>query len=183
MLKNEKLKGQLIVEVIVALGVLTIGFMGTLALLSRSIGLSRVVSDNYTATYLAAEGIEIVRNIISRDNVNIARDPLATPWASGFIDGVYEVEYGSDLLTAIPPQSGPRPILFNSLTKFYSYLETSDTRETPFVRAVGIELKHNNNEMAVSSTVRWSTRGGGNFEIVLEDHFFNWVPPVPPPSP
>src|SRR3989344_7355701 len=69
--------GQALVEVMVAVSILTVGFLGIVGLLSRALALNRVVADNYTATYLAAEGIEITKNIVDGNVVQ------GQPWNSG----------------------------------------------------------------------------------------------------
>jgi hypothetical protein len=44
-----------------------IGFFG---LLKASLQLTRITADNYTATHLAIEGVEIVANIIQENYIN-----------------------------------------------------------------------------------------------------------------
>ncbi len=77
--------GQSLIETVVALSVLVVGLLGIVVLLNNSLGLNRVTADNYTATYLAAEGIEVIKNLI--DANIIAR----CPWNSGFTAGSFEV--------------------------------------------------------------------------------------------
>ena len=51
----------------VAITVLTVGFLGISSLLSQSLALNRVTTNEITATYLASEGIEIAKNLIDHD--------------------------------------------------------------------------------------------------------------------
>jgi len=159
-LKNTK--GQAIVESIIALSVLTVGFLSLIALMSNAIGLSKVNSEYYVATYLAAEGIEVVKNII--DTNVIARkswnDGLAT-------DGDYEVEYNSSSL--LPNQNRYLNFDFNPNNKTYNY---SAGERTPFKRVIRID-NINSNHIKVKSTVFWTSRGGAQFQVDLEDHFYN----------
>jgi len=53
----------------IALSILVFSFLGLWGLLARSYAITRIVSDDYIGTYLAAEGIEIVKNLIDY-NVN-----------------------------------------------------------------------------------------------------------------
>ncbi len=154
-------RGQVVVESLVALGILTVGFLGILTLLSRSISLNRVVSDNYTATYLAAEGLEVVKNII---DTNVIQN---RPWNSGFSNGDFEVQYASALLEA----TQSRFLLFDPSQNLYSY---GGSVVTPFTRTIRVALV-GGNEIKVNSIVSWSSRGG-EYDINLEDHFFNWRP-------
>ena len=154
--------GQALLEAIIAGSVLTVGFLGLLALLARSLSVNRVVADNYVGTYLAGEGIEVVKNMI---DANILQ---GRPWNSGLRDGAYEVEYNSRSLTP----SRDRFLSFDPVSNLYGY---GASRETSYTRAVSLSLI-GADEISVNSLVSWTTRGGGNFQINLEDHFFNWRP-------
>lgn len=154
-------KGYLLVESIIAIMIVTVGLLGIFSLLSRSLSLNRVVSDRVKAAYLAAEGIEIVKNLL--DN-NLIQEK---PWNSGVSDGEYEVDYKS--LSLSPKES--RFLSFNSSDGFYSY---GDFQPTSFKRTIIINNSEDGQTMRVNSDVKWTTRGGGKFEINLEDHFFNW---------
>ena len=59
--------GQSLIEVMVAVTALTVSFLGISSLLSQSLALNRVISNEATATYLASEGIEIAKNLIDHD--------------------------------------------------------------------------------------------------------------------
>ncbi|MFH0890868.1 MAG: hypothetical protein V1856_02455 [Candidatus Liptonbacteria bacterium] len=157
-------KGQALVEALVAMGVLSIGFMGIFQLLSQSLALNRVVSDNYVASYLAGEGIEIIKNII--DSNIIAGG--ASNWKSGLAAGSYEVQYDS----VAPSGNQNRNLNYNPTTHLYGY---GPGRQTGFRRVVIIESL-NNREMRVRSRVTWSARGGGSSQVEAEDHFYNWRP-------
>lgn len=153
--------GQSLVEAVVAVSVLITGFMGILGLLSRSFYINRVVADDYTASYLASEGIEVVKNLIDHNVI------VGSPWNSGFTDGSYEVEYST---ASFPLQSFlGRNLLFSSSTDLYGY---SGTVPTNFVRKVQIALI-GQDEMIVNSTVSWNT-GSLQSSVNLEDRFFNW---------
>jgi len=80
-------KGQTIIELLMALSVFIIGFLGIITLLSNSLGHNRFVTDAQIATYLAAEGIEIVRNTI---DTNLQKTVL---WRNGLPVGSYEVDH------------------------------------------------------------------------------------------
>ena len=51
--------GQVLIEAMVAISIVTVGLLGIFSVLSRSLSLNRTVADNYVAANLAAEGIEI----------------------------------------------------------------------------------------------------------------------------
>lgn len=63
---SHKLRGQGLLELIVALGVITTGVVGTVTLTTSSLASATDTANRVTATYLASEGLEIVRMV--RDN-------------------------------------------------------------------------------------------------------------------
>ena len=68
-----KTKSFTLLEVIISITILIVGILSAYVLLTRTISESRVVSFQFTAAYLAQEGIEIVRNI--RDGNHLNDDP------------------------------------------------------------------------------------------------------------
>lgn len=169
-------QGQTIVEAMVAVSLLIIGFLGIISLINRSIGLNRVVADNYTATYLAAEGVEVVKSLIDRNFVQ------GNPWFTGFeactSNCVWEVEYDTSWESASsrPTAYAARPLYYNPATMFYSYDPFGE--QTPFMRRITVTLGGaGNSEMTVHSEVQWRTRGGSLSSLDLEDHFYNWYGP------
>lgn len=96
-MKNQRAKnnkGFSLVEVMVSIGVILVGFTGTLTLINRSIAFHDLAYSRLTASYLAQEGIEIVRNL--RDE-NIIKNQ---EWNYGLKSGTYQVQYNSSSLSA-----------------------------------------------------------------------------------
>lgn len=155
-------KGQLLIESMIGISIAVVGLLGVLTLLSRSISLNRVVSNQFVGNYLAAEGIEITKNIIDSNIIK------GNPWNQGFSSGSFEADYNSLSLG----QNQNRRLLFDSINNLYSY-QGGD--QTSFVRTISVQLI-SSEEIKVNSIVEWTTRGGGNFKVDLEDHFFNWRP-------
>ena len=154
--------GYILIEAIIGISIAIIGILGILGLLSRSASLNRVVTDQFIGNYLAAEGIEITKNLIDG---NVIQEK---PWNQNFATGNFETDYSSLILE--PNQN--RQILFDPADKLYSYKAGNPTN---FIRTINIELI-GSDEIKVNSVVKWVTRGGGRFEVNLEDHFFNWRP-------
>lgn len=157
------LTGQALIEVLVAISVLTVGFLGIVTLLSRALSLNRVVSDSYTATYLAAEGIEVTKNIVDAQFMGSKRG-----WNSAVSPGNFEAEYDSLTLSTY----AGRRLLLDPQTKVYSY---KNGVLTPFTRKITVAfVGSGQQEIIVNSEVDWPTRGGGESSVNLEDHFYNW---------
>lgn len=159
--------GFTLVELVVAIGILTLSFTGILSLMNHSLGLSRTVRDNYTATYLATEGIEVAKNILDANYVQ------RIAWNDGFLDGNYTVSYASQALTSSAAPACDHtfnpPLRFDDVARRYSYTSGSNTN---FRRLIKVALR-GSNEVRVNSIVCWRSRRAV-FEVNLEDHFLNW---------
>jgi len=154
----------MVIEAIIAASVLVVGLLGALTLLNRSLGLQRAVSNNYIGTYLASEGVEIVKNMI---DANILQ---SRPWNDGLSAGDSEADYASAALT---PFSGEgRSLIFDAVSHLYGYGRVGT--KTNFIRRVRITAV-SADEMRVNSIVTWTT-GLAQSSINVEDHFFNWRP-------
>lgn len=167
----DRSKGFTLVELMVALGIIVVGLLASFTLLSSSIGLQRVVADRLTATYLAGEGIEIVKNFI---DTNVQRASVGCTWNGGdgciaISSGTYEIDFMSTVLES----AQGRNLYRDRATGFYAFRPSADPEITPFTRRIAIDLAPDGEEMRVTSTVAWSVRGG-NYEINAEDHFYNW---------
>lgn len=155
-----KKNGEALIEALIAITIIVVGLLGMYSLLARSLSLTRVVTDRYVAANLAAEGIEVVKNLIDTNVLELK------PWNENMATGNYELSYNA---AALVPFSG-RPLLYNPLTGLYSY-EFGGT-VTNFTRQIILE-RIGSEEIKVNSLVSWLSRGGAIFEINLEDHFFN----------
>ncbi len=155
-------KGLLMIEAMIAISVVTVGLVSVLTLLSRSISINRVVADQYTAANLAAEGIEIVKNITDSNVIQ------GRPWNEGISSGSYEVDYSSSALAL----NQNRYLLFDSASGAFGYGAGASTkyRREIIIGNIGAD------ETQINSVVNWTTRGGGSFSVNVEDHFFNWRP-------
>lgn len=153
--------GYILVEAAVAITIILVGLLGIFALLSRSLSLNRVVSDRYVATYLAAEGIEVVKNIIDGNIIE------GQPFNTGLSPGNFEVDFDDFALTT----NLNRRLKFDPDKNLYNY---DFGNNTPFVRIVSIDFLADGEELRVISTVSWISRGDAQFSVELEDRFFNW---------
>lgn len=153
-------KGQLLIEAGIAISILVVGLLGILGLLSRSLSLNNVVSSQYIASNLAAEGIEVVKNLLDANIIQF------NPWNTGFSTGSYELAYDSLALDS----NQNRNLLFDSSNNKYNY---QNGQSTPYKR--NIQIVNKGDEIQVNSIVSWQIRGG-SYSINLEDHFFDWRP-------
>jgi len=159
--------GQALIEAMVSISILTVGFLGILGLLSQSLSLNRVVSNSYVGTYLATEGLEIVKNIMDSNTIQ------GNAWNTGVGDcGSQVCEYEADYQSLALSANQDRALYFDTMADLYSY---SGDKATGYHRLIKIE-KLNPDEIRVTSIVSWPERGGANSSVDLEDHFFKWRP-------
>lgn len=170
--------GQSLVEALIAISVVMMGLMGALSLLSNSIGLSRTVSDNYLATYLSAEGIEVTKNILDHNAVLKSKGVPGVSWNDDicvFANTAFEVQYDTTSSAVMRlnnfSANSINPLLLDPATGNYSY-NAPGGQPTPFTRT--IKTSCSNEEISVQSIVRWKGRGGISSQVVLEDKFYDW---------
>jgi hypothetical protein len=134
-MKNER--GQSLVEMIVSISIVTVSILGVLVLVNRSLALSRTTAEEYIATYLASEGLEVARNIFDQ---KFLATQINNPGSSDFYgwggsEGsiipsilfgspeAYEIEYDSSTLIGRPapcPFTGGTPTAANIRKYFES---------------------------------------------------------------
>lgn len=178
--------GQLMIESLVAISIGTLGLIGFLSLLNQGFAINREIGNKYTANYLAAEGIELVKNVLDYNSEN------GLAWNNALPDGDYEFDY-FDLLayeadnTQGIPSAGPslQWLRYNPNTGSYSYQSGNTTQ---FQRKINVTFQDvtlnagsvcsagnpncNSSALAtVKSTVYWDN---GNESVTLEDLFYNW---------
>ncbi|MFH1246448.1 MAG: hypothetical protein V1489_01570 [Candidatus Liptonbacteria bacterium] len=171
--------GQALIESLIAVTVLVVGFLGIFNLLSQSLGLYRVTTENYAATYLAAEGIELAKNVI--DSASIQNKE----WTSVLPGGKYAMDLRTDvgpnqpkLCDSSPVSPCNKELYFDPQSLTYSYDDTNGS-PTSFKREISVQYlptdaAHPEDQVKVSSVVSWIGRGGGEFNVELEDHFYRW---------
>jgi len=177
-LKNQK--GTLMIESVVALSLVVIGLLGIIALINQSLEYDRLVANRFVATYLAAEGIEIIKSAIDAIILKEGKswDTLqSTDLPPGYYKVTYDM-YASDLSKTNSPDTS-HYIYFSSTTGIYydpRAVSEATTRsgyvKTPFVRNVEVRYV-SADEIKVISTVTWK-RFPNSYSVSLEDHFFRW---------
>lgn len=152
------------IEAIVAISVGLTALVSALSLVTNSLHYNSEADRKLVAAHLAAEGIEIVRNILDRDFVSGA------VWGSGLsgLPTPFQVSY--DKSAPITTQTN-NPLFYSNGT--YSYNSVPGLPDSGFIRDITTTLVSDASgvyEVSVSSTVR----AAGLDPIVVEDHFYNW---------
>ena len=159
------------VEAIVALSMLAMGMVGMFTLLSSSYAFNRVSTNEYIASNLAAEGIEVVRNIIDANII------ASQAWNAGLTGCAApagcSVQYDSTSL------GGSQGNFLNLDSGSRLYLYDTMFPNTIFKRKLVLENINNPpnnpnpNEIKVISSVSWRDRRL-DYSVDLEDHLYDW---------
>ncbi len=159
--KIKKNKGFTLIEVITAIFVITVGVGGAVTLINQTLGSIKTTSSKLVASYLAQEGIEIVKNI--RDSNFLTGDDWADglTGSSGCTDGC-EGDYTSQSLTS----GSGRKLKVDS--GFYGYF---GTEETPFERK--ITITPNVDALEVLIEVSWQERGR-TYKVIAQENLYDW---------
>jgi hypothetical protein len=168
--ENFKQSGQAMIESMVAISVLAVAFLSIYGLLSQSLGLYRVTTNRYAATYLAAEGIELAKNLIDTEAIRDSKWPV--------MNGDFEMDYTTLDFSSAPQYNGNHLCYSAESGYFRDNLgmeACNGAVKSPFVREITIKNDDDNpDQITIHSIVRWTDRAGGSFDVDLEDHFFNW---------
>jgi Flp pilus assembly pilin Flp len=154
-------KGNLMIEAVVGLTLITVGMLGVFSLISSSLKTSQEVGNRFIAANLAAEGVEVVKNII---DTNVAQ---RRSFNAGISSGDYMINYDSTSL--------------NSLSDSYLYLDNNGTyshsggSKTIFRRVISVTDRAGGSQsyIGINSKVIWSEAGNVK-EVSIEDRFYEW---------
>jgi len=172
MIKNLR-KGFTLVEALIAITVLIVGILSGFILVTKVLYSSAVIQDRLTSSFLAQEGIELVRQIRDSNFLRILNEESVT-WKDGLADGRYIIESkaGSEesiKLVPITTEKGPN-LLHDDNLKIYNY---SIGEESTFNREIKITTI-NDDEIRVETIMQWQTKKI-DFDLIVEDHLFNWL--------
>mgnify|MGYP001577502483 CR=1 FL=1 len=170
--KIKEEKGTILIESIVGISLVTVGILGIIALLTRSSGLYNSAVNNLKATYFAAEGIEVVKNIT--DTNYVENNNQWTPPT----DGWYYLDYSTpgNSFTSVEKTVDPlsaKLVKFDSSGGVYVSPDASTGENTIFKRIA--EIKNFADHLDVKSYVSWK-EGENQRQILLEDYFYKWRP-------
>jgi prepilin-type N-terminal cleavage/methylation domain-containing protein len=157
--KNQKGFG--LIEMIIAVVIVGIGIVGIFSMISRFSEQSKTIRDNFVASYLSQEGIEIVKNIRDINKIN------GNTWTSGLAnchEGC-EADYTSNSLVSA---TGKFFYIDNS-TGRYSYDSTGDKIKTYYKRR--ITLAQNGDELDIMVDIYWEDKS-----TTTRSKIYNWEP-------
>lgn len=162
MLKQTGKKGFTLLEMMIAIVVITVGVIAIMSLIHRAALGSQLASSRVAAAYLAQEGLEIVRNI--RDSNWLAqRENSEVVWDQNLQSGNWEAEFSG--LTLTPFQN--RNLKIDG--GFYNYSSGQDTK---FKRKITV-AKPSSNVLEVSVEISWQERGN-SYSTSFYENLYDW---------
>lgn len=151
--------GFTLLEVVVAIFVITIGAVGVISMVQKITSFAQVSSSRFQAAYLIQEGMEIVRNI--RDTNWLE----GSPWNEGLPAGDWEADYKTQNLT----QAYAERYLNIDSNGFYSY---STGKATKFKRKITI-LPEGSDILKIAIQVSWKERGE-IYSLEAKGNLYKW---------
>lgn len=153
-----------LLEVIIAIFVITVGVIGGIFAIQQTIVLASYSSSRLTAAYLAQEGIEIVRNI--RDTNWLEGED----WRNGLGDGQWQADYNDQNLTSY---DGGSFLYIQTTNGFYGYDSGTPTK---FKRKITITTPPpplSTSTLEVLVEINWQERGK-SYSFPVKEHLYNW---------
>jgi len=158
------------IESIVAISLVLIGLLGIINLIIKSQNTNKEVRSQFVASYLAAEGVEIAKNIIDT-NASLNKQKVSgINWNSTMVPGTYEVQYNTTRESKLFDLGGAlssRPLKFDLTTGLYSY---DGGVASDFTRTIKITESA---PITVDSIVKWRVNGTER-AINVSDEFTGW---------
>ncbi|MFH1423494.1 MAG: prepilin-type N-terminal cleavage/methylation domain-containing protein [Candidatus Nealsonbacteria bacterium] len=157
-----KKRGFTLIETVVAIFLLTVGTVGSFSLMQKVTSFASISSSQFVASYLAQEGIEIIRNI--RD-INYLQK---IAWDSDIAAGTsYRLDYRS-----LKFPDTDNIICGDYLKHDGNFYICSTDSAGKFQREITIG-KPVLNKMVVSVEVSWSERGNRH-QVLAQTELYNW---------
>ena len=171
--KLQDSRGFTLIEAIVAIGVISVGFVGALVLLSKSASQASLLKNRVIAAHLAEEGVEVIYNI--RDT-NWLKD---MNWRTGLSDTAFAlVDYNSTAID-ISANVASRDCL-NYTAGFYKHSALVGGCNTTFKRHVELSTGPADPNLSgfqpliVKSVVTWQEKGQTHSPVTVIDYLYDW---------
>lgn len=160
-MKLQTNSGFTLVEVLVTIFIFGLALTATSFVLSANLRSASAIRNNFLASGLVQEGIEITRNLRDKEWF------LTNSFGASIPDGSYRVQWNSQSLIIF----GSNPNLKKDIsTGIFSYDSGNDTI---FTRTVVISTVVPGVEKKIVVTVNWNDRII-NKSVSAEEHLFNW---------
>jgi len=162
-----KMKSFTLIEVLAAIFLITVGVMGALIVINQTTVFTQVTSSRLVASYLAQEGIEIVKNIRDTNFLKIHKGEEGINWDDNILccptsPCQCEADYDDSALV-----SADRYLKFDG--GFYNYDSGTDT---VFKRK--ITITPDTDILKVLVEVSWTERGRAH-QVTAQENLYLWL--------
>jgi len=157
--------GLSLLEIVVAILVVTMGLVGVLPLITQNIQVEYINKNNLIASQLAQEGLELVRNI--RDNNWLA----GNDWDNGLTPGTYIVDYTGNI-NSVAGIGEARLQQRDDVGEEDYYWHGEGDPDSIFSRLITI-TQTSSELLNVSCLIQWEDRGQ-TYQYVADTVLYDW---------
>lgn len=163
-------KGFTLIEVLVAIFIISVGAGGAIALVQKTLSFTSNAALQLRASYLAQEGMEIVRNIRDTNLIKIYKGVEGSSWTEGLTgcETGCQADYTYNSFIAYDNTF----LQFNN--GIYSYIASTDSI---FKRKITITMQ-GDNKMETLVEVLWKERGRSH-TVKAAGELYNWLSGTP----
>jgi hypothetical protein len=147
---SDSSSGQILIEVMIAVSISVVSLIGFFGLLKSSFQLTRITADNYIATHLAVEGVEIVANIMQTNYIDTIRN-RSNQFNRNLSAGSWEIDFNTQKIDSATSRIQNRPFNFDGI--YYGYGAGTSTTEFYRIVDIGFEPAGIPTRVSVTSTV------------------------------
>ncbi len=160
-----------IIEVLIALFIISLGLVGLLSLVQMNIRVNYINKNTVLAAQLAQEGLELMRKMRDSNWIN-EEDGDSVGWDLNMAAGTYIVDYNDDLLSPLSPSTGINDN--NAILKINSdgFYEHTNGVNSQFRRVIVIDDKQADS-FRITSIVSYQ-KEGRSFDYTATDYLYNW---------
>ncbi|HEY4714947.1 MAG TPA: prepilin-type N-terminal cleavage/methylation domain-containing protein [Candidatus Paceibacterota bacterium] len=176
-------QGFTLIETLVALAIFSTSIVALISVTGSGVANTNYAKNKFIASYLAQEGVELVRNI--RDTNSL----LLGPWAD-FLGGSDGTKGVGKCISLIGCDIDPKTLTVspcpnqNGCPLFYDYTDTGDgfytyptgATSSPFTRKITVTdvAQPSSEEVNITSTVSWN-QGGATHRTSYSENLLNWI--------
>ncbi len=192
LINAKKEKGFTLIEALVAISILLIAIATPMSIAQKGLSDAEISKDEATASFLAEDAIEAVKNIRDNTALKAETDSTVTDWLSGLDDNCVSSYCNIDtrdlnVLAYNPqdPNSNPSQMEIARDTSgnflyFVPLISNPPVGESPsiFSRYINIipnPSSSNPNEAEVNVKVSWQSPGGSQ-SVIISDFIYNYSP-------
>ena len=161
-------QGISILEVVVAILIITIGLIGVMSLVIQNVEAQYINKNILIATGLAQEGLELVRNVRDLNWLT-----AGNAWNQDIVgDGTYAIDYRGrgSINASVNTLNDAGARLYVNSSNLYTH-SSADGAATDFYRLISVVDQAN--YLDVSCAIRWK-EGTQNRDYTAETYLYDW---------